>query len=215
MPARTGGQSIADWTTQYGWSNRHYYKTMKVLVTSDGQDAVCKARHCIVRYVACICLLAPVRCSHTDTQRRPPPLFRWSDHYTPQLQRVLSELPMGDDAVVAEHRDDDALTAGPVPKKQPGVVTGGSLLSAQVWNGYCRATRAADVLVWKVGDEVCDMDAASAMGFNTGDDATVGCSCSGDPDRVLCANRKFTCRVSDTMKPGYVWPLRGWQGCSM
>ena len=23
MPARTGGQSIADWTTQYGWSNRH------------------------------------------------------------------------------------------------------------------------------------------------------------------------------------------------
>ena len=133
-----------------------------------------------------------------------PALARYSDHYTPQVTRVLTELD--DDIAYTTLRDDDPATAGPIAKRRPAVASGSSLLSAWVWQGYCRPTRAADVLLWKVGDEVCDMGGPSEDGYNTGDDGhgVAGCSCSGDPDRVLCAPRLFTCKVSEDLAPGYV-----------
>jgi len=127
-------------------------------------------------------------------------IHRLSTQHTPSLARLISELPTD---VAITRRDDDPLTRGPSSRRMPAVVTGGSLLTAEVWRGYCRATRAADVMLWKIGEHVCDMTSPTAAGYNQGDAATHGCSCSGDPDRVLCRPRLFTCGVSHSLAPGY------------
>lgn len=45
LPARSPGQSITEWTTQYTWLNRYYYKVFNVKVFVNGEEAACRTKN--------------------------------------------------------------------------------------------------------------------------------------------------------------------------